>query len=116
MEVPSFRESMSDAIRYWELRRIAYNGILAAVVLIYFALNYPASKARLTVNLALMIFVLAVLANVAYCAAYIPDILAQLSGYRDKWRRYRWIVFAVGVLFAGVITRFWAMGLFSAND
>ncbi len=107
---------MSDAIRYWELRRIAYNGILAAVVLIYFALNYPASKARLTVNLALMIFILAVLANVAYCAAYIPDILAQLSGYRDKWRRYRWIVFAIGVLFAGVITRFWAMGLFSAND
>ena len=67
---------MSDAIRYWELRRIAYNAILAAVVLIYFALDYPASKAALTVDRALVIFMLAVLANVAYCAAYIPDIKA----------------------------------------
>jgi hypothetical protein len=113
MEGNSFRDSMSDAIRYWELRRIAYNAILAAVVLIYFALDYPASKAALTVDRALVIFMLAVLANVAYCAAYIPDIVAQLSGYRETWRRYRWTVFVIEILFAGIITRFWAMGLFS---
>ena len=55
---------------------------------------------------------LAVLANVAYCAAYLPDLFAQASGFRDSWRRYRWILFAIGLLFAGVITRYWAIAFF----
>ncbi len=56
-------------------------------------------------------FILAVLANVAYCAACVVDIPAQLSGFSATWWRYRWILFAVGLLFAGIITRFVAMGM-----
>jgi hypothetical protein len=115
MDAQSLREWVTDAIRYWEPRRLIYNAVLAGVVLFYFARGYPASKATLTVNLALFVFLLAVLANVAYCAAYVPDVFAQLSGFRDLWRKFRWAIFAIGLLFASVITRFWAIGFFDQN-
>jgi hypothetical protein len=74
-----FMRSLTDAIQYWEPRRILYN---------------------------------AVLANVAYCAAYIPDVLVQSSGYHNAWRKYRWVVFSIGVLFAAILTRFIAVSMF----
>jgi len=60
----------------------------------------------------LLVFILAVLANVAYCAAYLPDVFAQMSSLRTTWLRYRWVVFVVGLAFAGVLTHFWSLGLF----
>jgi hypothetical protein len=113
----NFRESLTNAIRYWEPRRVAYNVILAAIVLTYFGLNYPASKeGLLSVNGALFIFVLAVLANVAYCSAYVADILAQSSGFRPVWVKYRWILLIIGIFFAGTITRFLALGMFALSS
>jgi hypothetical protein len=113
METPTLRESLTDAIHYWEPLRLAYNAVLAVIVLIYFWKGYPASKMNLSVDAILVIFLMAVLANVAYCAAYFADIFAQWSGYRETWRKNRWILFAIGLLFAGVLTRFWAMAMFS---
>jgi hypothetical protein len=52
-------------------------------------------------------FVLAVLANVCYCAAYAADIPMQYSAFRGVWRRRRWALWCVGALFAGVITFYW---------
>ena len=115
MESPTVRDFVTDAMRYWEPRRIVYNVVLAAIVLTYFALGWPASRHTLEVNLVLLVFVLAVLANVAYCAAYIPDVVAQASGFRDLWQKYRWVLFLIGVAFAGVITRFWALAFFGAD-
>ena len=115
MDLNNFRESLTDAIRYWEPRRILYNAVLAATVLTYFGLNYPASKeSLLSVNGALFIFILAVLANVAYCSAYVADIFAQLSGFRLVWVKYRRILLIVGIFFAGTITRFFALAMFSS--
>jgi hypothetical protein len=112
MDATSLRENATDAIRYWEPRRLIYNAVLAAIVLIYFAMSYPASKAQLTLDGAQGVFLLAVLANAAYCAAYVADIFVQISGDREPWRQYRWILFLIGILFAGIITRFFAMGMF----
>lgn len=58
---------------------------------------------------------LAVIANVAYCAAYVVDIFAQASGFRELWQRYRKVLFVIGTLFAAIITRFIALGMFAAN-
>jgi len=44
MEIPTLRESLTDAIHYWEPLRLAYNAVLAVIVLIYFWMGYPASK------------------------------------------------------------------------
>jgi len=63
----------------------------------------------------LLLFVLAVLANVAYCAAYVPDVFAQMSSLRDSWLRYRWAVFVVGLAFAGILAHFWSSAMFGLS-
>src|SRR5690242_13730615 len=92
------RDALTDAIRYWELRRIAYNVILAVVVVLEFILQWPESRMALSASSVQTLFILAVLANVAYCAAYVVDVAAQYSGFRATWKRYRWLLFAVGVV------------------
>ena len=86
MDAKSFRESVSIAIKFWEPLRLAYNTVLAAIVLTYFGINYPASKSIVSIDSVLVLFLLAVLANVAYCAAYPVDIFVLSSNYGDKWR------------------------------
>jgi hypothetical protein len=116
MDAPSLRESLTDAIRYWEPLRLAYNAALIMIVLVYFWIGYPASKGALSVNSILVIFLMAVMANVAYCAVYLVDLFAQASGFRETWRKNRWILFAIGLLFAGVLTRFWAIAMFAFSS
>lgn len=110
------RESLTDAIHYWEPLCLAYNAVLAAIVLIYFGIGYPASRGQVSVDSILFVFLLAVLANVAYCAAYLIDLFAQSSGYRDTWRKKRWVLFVIGLLFARVLTRFWAVAMFASSS
>src|SRR5207245_9000444 len=86
MDTPTFRESVSDAIRFWEPRRLVYTAHLSVIVPSYLFRAFPASKAVLTLDAILGMFLLVVLANVAYCAAYIADAFAQWSTYRDMWK------------------------------
>jgi len=106
------REYLTNAISYWEPRRVLYNLVLAVIVIAYFVAGYPASKAVLSIDFVLGLFLLAVAANVAYCAAYLADIFVQASGFREIWQRTRWVVFVIGTAFAAVITRFIAMTMF----
>ncbi len=115
MEKADLRDYATDAIRFWEPWRLLYNLTLAVIVIIYFAIAYPASKSSLSLDFCLGLFLLAVIANIAYCAAYLVDIFAQASGFRDLWRRYRKLLFIIGTLFAAIITRFIAMGMFPGN-
>jgi hypothetical protein len=112
MNGADLRECFTQAIRFWEPRRIIYNLVLAGIVLAYFIAGYPGSKSVLSIDFVLGLFLLAVAANVAYCAAYLADIFVQASGYRDAWQRARWALFGIGTAFAAVITRFIAMGMF----
>ncbi len=112
MNAADIREYATDAIKFWEPLRIAYNLVLAAIVVVYFVVGYPLSRGMLSIDFCLSLFLLAVVANIAYCAAYIADIFAQASGFHELWRRYRWLLFAIGTAFAGIITRFVAMGMF----
>jgi hypothetical protein len=116
METAALREWVTDAIRYWEPRRIVYNLILSGVVLACFVVALPLSKGMISLNFALVLFMMAVLANVAYCAAYVVDLFAQISGFRELWQKYRWLLFLVGVIFAGIITRFWSLAVFSPGQ
>jgi hypothetical protein len=69
----------------------------------------------LSIDFCLGLSLLAVLANIAYCSAYIVDIFAQASGFRDVWQRYRIALFVTGTLFAAILTRFVAMGMFAGS-
>jgi hypothetical protein len=109
---PQFRELVAEALKYWEPRRLVYNLVLAAIVIFYFVLGWPNSKLLLSLNEVLFLFVLAVVANICYSAAYVVDVFVQLSTLRDSWLPRRWLLFLVGTLFAAVITRFFALGFF----
>jgi uncharacterized membrane protein YkvI len=113
VETVQWRDYLGDAIRYWEPRRILYNLLLAAVVVIHFVKELPFSKTVVQFDSLLFLFALAVLANVAYCTAYVPDVFAQMSSLRDSWLRHRWLLFVVGLAFAAVLTHFWSLGMFA---
>ncbi len=112
MSETSIRDAITDAIRYWEKMRIAYNVILLAIVISVITTGWPDSGSAFSALDLQGLFLLAVVANVFYCAAYLPDIAAQYSGFRDTWRRHRWVLFAVGTTFASIIARFVSTGMF----
>ncbi len=109
-----FREIVTNAIRYWELRRLWYNVALAGIVLAYFYAGLPASRVLLNTDGVLDLAVLAILANVCYCAAYVVDVFAQFSGFRAPWLRWRWLLLLLGIAFAGILTRSFALGFLAA--
>ena len=104
---PPFREVLTDAITYWEPRRVGYNCVLALIVLGWVLFTWPHFRSTLTWRLLLALFVLAVLANVCYCAAYLVDVPVQYSAFRDAWRRRRWALWLIGMIFAGTIACYW---------
>ncbi|HWA97342.1 MAG TPA: hypothetical protein VG713_02575 [Pirellulales bacterium] len=106
------REAITDALRFWERARVLYNAALAAIVLGYFVGNLPYSRSVVTLNSMLVLFLLAVMANLCYCAVYVIDIFVQASGFETPWRKARWAALAIGTAFAAIITRFIAMGAF----
>lgn len=101
-----------DALRYWEPRRAVYNLALAVVVVSHLFAASPAPGDKLGLDLLLVLFFLAVLANICYCAVYPVDLFVQFAGIGETWRRGRIALLLVGTAFAGVITHFFAAGMF----
>ncbi len=108
---PRFGDLASDALRYWEPRRLLYNAVLLAVVCVHFYAAWPDSKAFLTRDALFLFFILSVLGNIAYCAAYAVDLFVQFSGLRVTWARWRWSVLVMGTAFAAVIAHFFTLGI-----
>ncbi len=112
---PGIREILTDALRFWEWRRLFYNLVLGAVALLEFARLFPLSKHALQPNALLTLFLLAVLANAAYCAAYLVELLVQFSEFRERWRRWRLALWLIGTVFAAVLAHFFASGMFGGD-
>jgi hypothetical protein len=102
-----FRESLADAIRFWEPRRLVYNLVLTTVVVVWFAATWPHFRGAMTLSSLLLFSVLALLANACYCVAYFVDIPLQRSSLRLVWRRRRWGLWLAGTLFALVLANYW---------
>jgi hypothetical protein len=98
------KDLITDALRYWEPRRLVYNGVLAVIVVVYAWLVLPDHGTGEWLPTLATLFVLAVGANVAYCAAYPVDLFLQCSDFRSTWLRYRWGLFLIGLLLAMAIT------------
>jgi len=101
------RDILTDAIRYWEPRRVAYNLILAALVVGQFASVWPRSRVLFQLEPLLSLFFLAMMANVCYSAAYLADIPMQYSAYRARWLDWRGGLWVIGTLFASAIAFYW---------
>jgi hypothetical protein len=110
------REAITDGLRYWEPRRIAYNAVLTAIFMGYFIGNWSYAISVVSFDGVLAVFLLAVLANIAYSAAYVGDVFVQISGLREAWHKWRWVLWLIGTTFAAIITRFFAMGFFTPRN
>ena len=98
------RSAITDALRYWERRRLLYNAVLTLVVVAYFVMNWSRSLGTISLEGAL--------ANICYCAAYPVDVFVQISRLRQGWKAWRWALFVIGTAFAAVLTRWFAIGFF----
>ena len=103
------RGILDDAIRFWELRRVPYNLILAAVVIVWLVANRANLHEALVWPAILALFVMAALANVLYSVAYCVDVFVQFSSFRYLWRRQRWMLWLAGVLLAVALANFWIL-------
>lgn len=111
----TLREIVTNSIGYWEKRRLTYNLALAMIVAAVFVLYWPTSVQFFSdsgFSGPVAFIVLAVLANIAYCAAYPVDIVLQFSDFRVRWLSYRWMLFGGGVLLASVLAFWFALQFF----
>ena len=99
-----WRSILSDAIRYWEPRRLIYNGVLAVIVLLHWLDAQSHAEAAYGAVSLIWLFLAAVGANICYCAAYGVDIFLQLSDFRALWLRWRWALLLLGILAAAAAT------------
>ena len=96
-----------DAVGFWEPRRVIYNLALTAVVVYSVVATWPHFRPALTLASLRIMAVLALLANVCYCAAYLVDIPAQHLALSAVWNRRRWILWLTGMLLAILFTNYW---------
>lgn len=102
MSGAAHRDRSPSTVPYWELRRIGYNAVLAAIVLYNFARVWPRSRVVLAPKPIGMLMVLALIANLAYSAVYLFELALDppSTGYRRA-------TFIAGTLFAAVVTWYW---------
>jgi hypothetical protein len=103
VEKPEIREILTEALAYWERKRILYNVALALVAVTGHLTSTAPWKPSVGFDLFLGLFFLAVIANVLYCAAYLPDVVIHISDFRDRRHVIRTLLFTIGTLFAAGI-------------
>jgi hypothetical protein len=103
----SFQEIVKDALRYWERRRVIYNLVLAGVVLAWLLSTWPHFRGVFTLQSLDFLCAFAMLANICYCAAYVADVPMQYSLFHAIWRRWRWSLWLLGMIFAVAIANYW---------
>jgi hypothetical protein len=108
-----FKQSVANALRYWESRRVLYNAVLTAVAAGWVILTWPHFRSVRLMDVppgdahpALTILIILVfLANLCYSAAYLVDIPLQFTFV--TWQKYRWGLLLTGTLFAILVENYW---------
>lgn len=100
-------KGLADAARFWERRRLLYNLLLLAVVLLWVMNTWPHFRPAITLQSLGIMIVLALLANLCYCAGYLAEILIQNVTSSVAWQRQRWAVWVVGTLLAILFENYW---------
>jgi hypothetical protein len=101
------RETVTAMIRYWELRRIWYNLALVLLCVWWVVHTWPHFGPAMTLGNLGRMLILAVIANVCYSSAYLVDLTMQASSFAPAWRRWRWLLWLAGTLFALLVATYW---------
>lgn len=105
--LPGLRAHLADALGYWERRRLVYNLVLAAVVATWVVGTWPHFRPALNPQALVLLLVLAVAANLCYCAAYLVDLPLQSSSLRSRWLKWRFGLWLAGMLLALLLADYW---------
>lgn len=101
------RAPLRDALRFWEPRRLWYDLALAALCGTWVVLTWPHFRPAFTLASLEKLLVLAALANLCYCAAYLTDVALQETAVGPALQRRRWILWLAGTLFALLFACYW---------
>jgi len=96
------KDIITDSIKFWESGRLIYNGVLVLIVIGYFCTSVIQGKPVFFIEYFISLLIMALIANILFCTAYIIDIFVQVSAFQTIWRKYRWILLLTGILIATV--------------
>lgn len=98
---------LTDAIHFWEPRRLLYTAILTVVVVLWFLATWPHFRPAINLSAFIAFAILGLLANLCYCAAYLADALIQAACPPALIHRVRWAFWILGTLFALLLENYW---------
>ena len=98
-----FKSLFADAVSYWERKRIIYNVVLAVFVLACWGTDMLSGGPGQWLGAAVVLLIFAGIANALYCLAYPVDLVFQMTPLKEAWRRFRWLLFATGVILASIL-------------
>ncbi|MDA3915038.1 MAG: hypothetical protein PF446_12805 [Oleiagrimonas sp.] len=107
MTPAQFRGLIRDAGRYWEPRRLIYNGVLLAVVVLWVVITWPHLRPAMTWTALGGLCVLALIANACFSAAYLVEMVFRNAGIRRVWKRWRWALWMAGTILAACMVWYW---------
>jgi len=106
IETPKLRSLLTEAIRYWELRRLIYN-LLLLIILLYYVGKADGWPLFSSSEFLAVCAIYAVFANVAYSLAYIPDLVIRYSLLPARVKNIGLtIIFLLGLSVAFIISRY----------
>jgi hypothetical protein len=97
---------IADAVCFWERRRITYNLLLMMVFVGWVVVSWPSLRGAFSLVHFAQLAVLALIANVLYCAAYLAELFFKDLA-ASKWHHWRWGIWIVGMLFAILVESYW---------
>jgi hypothetical protein len=98
---------LKDAARFWERQRPWYNAVLLLTVALWVLFTWPHFRPAMNLVALGKMTVLALLANLCYCAGYAMEGFVQPLAQQAYWRRLRWVVWVVGMLVAILLANYW---------
>jgi hypothetical protein len=108
--MPEFTDAFRKSVLFWEPRRILYNAVLCSVVLAWIVFSWPHFLPAFHLWTLVQLVILAVVANLCYCAAYLPDLTFQHSDVIAVSNRWRWMLWVAGTLFSVLLANYWIPG------
>ena len=98
---------VADAVRFWEPRRLLYNAVLGVFVVVWLAGTWPHFRSVFVLSSLPRLAVLALIANVLYCAAYLIDGPIRHSASGAARDRRLWGLWCIGTLLAIAVENYW---------
>ena len=102
-----WRDRLIGARRFWEPQRVIYNLVLTVIMAFWVLFTWPHFRPAINLNVLLLLFVLAALANICYSAAYFVELTIRGSANSVNLNRQRWLLWSMGMIFAVVLENYW---------